>query len=109
MFDLNFKNTNLFLKKCIYQVWTTKKYSYENIKRPDYGLLYLLSGKINYTFDDNIIELKAGDIIYLPKGSNYVVDFNIQDGIVEDFLINYFEGSISDLSVAVTRIQKAAC
>ena len=33
----------------------------------------------------------------------------IQDTLLEDFLINYFEGSISDLSVAVTRIQKAAC
>ena len=33
----------------------------------------------------------------------------IQDILLVDFLINYFEGSISDLSVAVTRIQKAAC
>lgn len=87
--DLEIKNTNLILNKAISQVWKIKKYSYENIARPDHGLLYLFSGNITYTSDNFQIHLQPGDIIYLPKNSNYAVDFNLKSGTVEDYLINF--------------------
>lgn len=87
--DFEIKNTNLILNKAISQSWKVKKYSYESIARPDYGFLYLLSGNITYTFDDGKIELKSGDIIYLPKNSNYVVEFDLKKGAVQDYLINF--------------------
>lgn len=87
--NLEIKNTNLVLNKALSQVWKIKQYSYESIARPDHGLLYLLSGKITYVFDDCQIELKAGNVIYLPKNSNYVVEFNLKNGAVEDYLINF--------------------
>lgn len=86
---LEIKNTNLILNEAVFQVWKIKTYSYENIARPDHGLLYLFSGNITYTFDDSQIELKPGDIAYLPKNSNYVVDFDLKGGTVEDYLINF--------------------
>lgn len=87
--DLEIKNTNLVLNKAISQTWKIKKYSYESIARPDYGVLYLFSGNITYTFDHCQIQLQPGDIIYLPKNSNYVVDLNLKSGAVEDYLINF--------------------
>ena len=89
MVTLVIKNTNLILNKAIMQAWKARKYSYESSVRPDHGLLYLFSGKITYTFDESKIELKSGDIIYLPKGSNYEVNFDLKNGIVEDYLINF--------------------
>ena len=83
------KNTNLILNRAISQVWKIRKYSYESIARPDYGFLYLFSGNIIYTFDDCKIKLNPGDIIYLPKHSNYEVDFDLGNGTVEDYLINF--------------------
>ncbi len=87
--DLVFKNTNLVLNKAVSQIWKIKKYSYKNLARPDYGLLYLFAGNITYTIDDLKIELKAGDIIYLPKGSNYEVEFDLKNCAVENYLINF--------------------
>ena len=87
--NLEIKNTNLVLNKAISQVWKSKQYSYENFARPDHGLLYLFSGNITYKFDQHQIEVKPGDIIYLPKSSNYVVDFDLKSGAVEDYLINF--------------------
>ena len=87
--DFKTKNTDLILNKAIAQVWQIKKYSYKNIARPDLGILYLLSGNITYIFDGCKLNLKPGDIIYLPKGSNYEVVFDFEGGVVEDYLINF--------------------
>ena len=87
--NLEFKNTNLILNKAISQVWKSKQYSYENFARPDHGLLYLFSGNITYKYDNHQIEVKPGNIVYLPKSSKYVVDFNLKNGVVEDYLINF--------------------
>lgn len=86
---MEIKNTNLILNNAISQAWKIRRYSWESVVRPDHGLLYLSSGNITYTFDDVKIELKSGDIIYLPKGSNYEVDFDLKNGVVEDYLINF--------------------
>ena len=71
------------------QSWSGKKYSYINNARLDYGFLYVLKGKITYTFDNKIIELGAGDIIYLPKGSYYEAEFDLTGGEVRNYLINF--------------------
>ncbi len=89
MLDFVIKNTDLILNKAITQIWKIKQYRYESILRPDHGFLYLFSGNATYTFDDCKIELKSGDILYLPKNSRYVVNFDLSNGTVEDHLINF--------------------
>lgn len=89
MVDFKIKNTNLIFNKALSQIWGMEKYSYKSVARQDYGLLYLSKGLITYSYDDCIIELKPGDIIYLPKGSNYEVDFNARNSKVENILINF--------------------
>ncbi len=87
--DLVIKNTNFVLNKAALQIWKIRKYSYKSIARPNHGLLYLFAGNITYTFNERKIELKPGDIIYLPKGSNYEVEFDLKNGTVENYLINF--------------------
>lgn len=82
-------NTNYILRKAILQSWRVKKYSYKNVARLDYGFLYVISGRITYTFDNEEIRLSAGDIIFLPKGSNYEAEFDISNGEVKNYLINF--------------------
>lgn len=87
--ELNVQNTDLALNKAIAQIWKVERYSYQSTARPDHGFLYLAKGQITYTFADGVIELKPGDVIYLPKNSNYDVTFGVQCGAVEDILINF--------------------
>ncbi len=82
-------NADFLLNRAMLQSWRVRKYSYKNNARLDYGFLYVLKGKITYTFDNNIIELGAGDIIYLPKGSYYEAEFDITGGEVINYLINF--------------------
>lgn len=86
-FQIN--NINLILNKAIIQSWKIERYSYNNASRPDYGLLYLNKGLITYYFDDCVIELKPGDMIYLPRGCHYSVTFDYKNSEVEDVLINF--------------------
>lgn len=82
-------NLDFVLNRALLQSWRVKKYSYKNNARLDYGFLYVLKGKITYTFDNKIIELGAGDVIYLPKGSYYEAEFDITSGEVRNYLINF--------------------
>ncbi|MBE6642321.1 MAG: AraC family transcriptional regulator [Ruminococcaceae bacterium] len=77
------------LYRAFVQTWRTKKYSYKNSARMDYGFLYLLNGHITYTFDGQKIEMYSGDIIYLPKGSYYEAEFDISLGEVKNYLVNF--------------------
>lgn len=77
------------LNKAVTQNWRIKEYSYKSAERPDFGLLYIQSGRIRFRFDDRESLASEGDIVYLPKGSNYVAEFAIEDGQVSDLLINF--------------------
>lgn len=75
------------------QLWTDKKFSMTNIPREQNGLLICIEGEIEYKIDNCILEVKSGDIIYLPKGSKYTVYFGTDTVPVTSYLINF---SISD-------------
>ncbi len=89
MNNFQMNNINLILNKAIIQNWKIDSYSYTFASRPDYGLLYLNKGLITYYFDDCVIELKPGDMIYLPRGCYYSVTFDYKNSEVENILINF--------------------
>lgn len=82
-------NNDFIFNKAMSQVWKVKQYRYKNAARPDHGFLYLVSGSITYTFDAREVHLHAGEIVYLPKHSRYTVNFDLKDGAVEDYLVNF--------------------
>ncbi len=71
------------------QIWTEQKYSFVGRPRRNYGLLYVVKGKITYKTESEIITLKSGDIIFLSKGDCYSVEFDTKESPVETFLINF--------------------
>lgn len=83
--------TDVRLTKALKQRWgsTIHNYSYTNKARPDYGLLLLLSGQINFVFGDSIISAKAGDLIFLPKQSHYEAVFQCESADTYDYLVNF--------------------
>lgn len=99
--DFNENPTDLVLNKANLQIWKVEKYSYKGAARPDHGFLYLSKGRLTYTFGDCVLAVKPGDIVYLPKGSKYDVEFDVRSGAVEDILINF--DVVSDREFAETK------
>lgn len=85
----DFKNLDFKFIEAFKQIWTEPRYSYILKPRKNYGLLYVTKGKIIYKTEDQQLELKAGDIIFLHKNANYEVEFISEEGGVEDYLINF--------------------
>lgn len=71
----------------LYQQWKSKKYSgYVRHGRPDHGIMYFCgTGRFGG------ISVEDGDILYLPKGCRYAVEFDAcADGSLPfDYLINF--------------------
>lgn len=83
------KYLGLILNKAVRQHWRIQEFSYINDKRPDCGFLYVQSGRIIFHFKGSDIICSAGDIVYLPKGTNYIAEFCLDNQQVSDLLINF--------------------
>ena len=80
----NYKITSAHLQHWLPQ----SNYTYCD-PRPDYGLLFVINGKIVFASHLSTIVANAGDIIFLPKGSRYKAVINSEYGEVDDYLINF--------------------
>ena len=67
--------------------------------RPSHAFIFKLSGTSTYTYEDRVLTLKAGQMLFLPKGDSYRVD-KITPGDSHYVLFN-FEGPVEG---AVARI-----
>ncbi|MBO5938381.1 MAG: AraC family transcriptional regulator [Clostridia bacterium] len=86
--DVNFKVT-----KMLKQHWEQRKYSYMSQGRPDFGLMLLLRGNVDFVTEDGTISARAGNVIFLPKNSRYEAIFRDK---ADDYLI-CFDACESDL------------
>ena len=71
------------------QFWDTRKYSYAKNPRPDFGVLLLIKGRMDYMFENNLFELGPCDLIFLPQNSKYEVYIHTDEGPVENLLVNF--------------------
>ena len=85
------------LCKVIEQIWKQQSFSYLDQPRPDFGLLLLTKGTLQYEMDHEVLALSEGDIVFLPKGSFYKAIIDTSQGVVCDYLIN-FDTVMGDLS-----------
>lgn len=75
---------------CFHQLWTSKhhSFSYLDSPRPTSGLIYIDHGHAHYrTPEGNEINAGRGDILYLPQGSRYFVQFVPSEA--RSFLLNF--------------------
>jgi len=93
----NLKNNNFVPSNIVKQHWTGGKYSYRNRPRPTYGILLMLQGRIDFVSSEETLKARAGDIIFMPKGSRYEAVFRSELGEINDCLINF--GSDKDFLI----------
>ncbi|MBQ9783783.1 MAG: helix-turn-helix transcriptional regulator [Clostridia bacterium] len=72
--------------KALKQHWNQKSFSYQERPRPDYGLMLLLHGEIEFATWERSVQAKAGDLVFLPKQGYYEARFL---GAVENYLVNF--------------------
>lgn len=88
--DMFGADCNLIPKNALKQHWTEKTFSYMENPRPDYGIMLVLNGQIDFvTPQTDTLCAKAGDIIFLPKNSYYEARFRIELGEIDNYLINF--------------------
>lgn len=87
MFDKNYNYTPINAFK---QHWSQASFSYLETPRPDYGLMLVLNGQIDFISPHaDTLCAKAGNIILLPKNSYYKAKFRIDFGEIDNYLINF--------------------
>lgn len=84
------KQCNLVPTKVFKQHWFQSRFSYMKKPRPDYGIMLMLNGQIDFVSPKkDTLCAKSGDIIFLPKDSYYEAMFRIDLGDVDNYLINF--------------------
>ena len=77
--DVDFRVT-----KVLKQHWYKSKYNYMNDPRPDFGLMLLVSGSVDFVTELGTISARAGNLVFLSKHSRYEAVFS---GEADDYLI----------------------
>ncbi len=87
MFD---EDCNFIPIKALKQHWTQARFSYMENPRPDYGIMLVLNGQIDFVSPQmDTLFAKTGDIIFLPKNSYYEARFRVELGEIDNYLINF--------------------
>jgi len=93
----NLWGDNMFKIECNFiplnarkQHWTQARFSYLEHPRPDYGIMLVLNGQIDFVSPQmDTFCAKSGDIVFLPKNSYYEARFRIELGEIDNYLINF--------------------
>ncbi|MBQ8850732.1 MAG: helix-turn-helix transcriptional regulator [Clostridia bacterium] len=89
VFEFLASGNNFIPTKILKQYWKRNSFSYMTTPRPDFGIMLLLKGQINFISKNQTLSVKAGDIIFLPKGCFYEAVFLLKEGDVENYLVNF--------------------
>ncbi len=95
---------------CVYQQWTSQchNWNFYATPRPCHGFIYVHTGNaLYYTPQEQLLTAKHGDVLYLPKGSRYLVEMAPADAI--SMTINFsmsYKGDDLLFSNHVCRIAK---
>lgn len=106
MFD---RDCNFIPEKVRKQHWTQPGFSYLEKPRPDYGIMLVLNGQIDFLSPHmNTLCAKAGDIVFLPKNSYYEARFRIDLGEVDNYLINFESDQLLDYTTPMLISENAS-
>ena len=90
------KSDNSFhITKILKQHWRQSKYSYKGMPRPDFGIMIVLSGSAHFVIGEERITATAGNVVFLPKGSQYEAIFPDE---TDDYLVS-FDSDGEDINV----------
>ncbi len=84
------KEQEITVAEAQWQHWNTHQWSdFLQRPRPHFGLILILEGRMDYSWEGGGLTLTAGDLGYLPKGCCYDVRFRTDLGKVESMLVNF--------------------
>ena len=74
--------------------WTRKNFSYLEKPRPDFGIMFILNGRIDFISKNETLCAKANDMIFLPINGYYEVIFRYEYGEIDSYMVNFETNSI---------------
>ena len=77
-------DVDFLVTKVLKQYWYKSKFSYLNKPRPDYGLMLLVRGSVDFITEEGSVPARSGNLVFLSKGSRYEALFSDE---AEDYLI----------------------
>ncbi len=84
------KDYNIIPLIAFKQYWTQDTFSYMTNPRPDYGIMLVLSGQIDFVSPDgHTLCAKKGNVVFLPKNTYYEARFHPELGEISNYLINF--------------------
>jgi len=90
---------NYSITNFLQQNWKSNCFSYNDTPRPDWGLLFVICGSMDFVYESGSITVGAGDLVFLSKDSHYKAVINATQQPTMDYLIN-FEIDSTDLSLS---------
>ena len=72
--------------KILKQHWKESKYSYRTAPRPDFGMLLVMKGSIDFVTGGEVLTARAGNLVFLPKHSRYEAVFTDE---ADDLLVSF--------------------
>lgn len=76
--------------KALKQHWTQARFSYMEKPRPDYGIMLVLNGRMDFvSCGQDTIRAAGGDLLFLPKNARYEVRFRTEFGPIDNYLVNF--------------------
>lgn len=85
-FDLPQNAVGFTVREAILQRWRKGVYSYLSRPRPGYGVMLMMKGAIRFATVERELSAVAGNLIFLPKSSQYQAFFADE---TEDYLVNF--------------------
>ena len=106
LLDSLYSAWDLRVNKAIKQLWKEKKYSYLDTPRPDFGLMLLLSGRVDFVTEEKTVSATAGSVVFLPKNCYY--EARITDH-AEDYLLCFdIQGTVPCIASPTILFEKAS-
>ena len=102
-------DVDFHVTKVLKQHWYKQKYSYLNTPRPDFGLMLLVSGSIDFITEHGTISARTGNLVFLSKHSRYEAVFSDE---VDDYLICFDadeEGGLPFAPMILSECTNLAC
>lgn len=101
-------SSDFTLIKSFRQHWSCPKFSYLENPRPDFGILFLINGRMDFVTNNETLSAKAGDMIFLPKNCYYEAIFRHEYGETDNYLINFEIKTTSPIYTKPTKIAEDA-
>lgn len=89
MTDIFNISCNITPVKALKQHWTQTAFSYAKNPRPNFGIMLLINGEIDFVSTEETLCAKSRNVIFLPKDCCYEARFHIETGDIDNYLINF--------------------